>query len=103
MFFITKRKVRRMLLQLMNGANDARKTIEEDPDATEQDKRDAFMFVSGCIYCVCRALTILRGESDGTSSIREHIRGSNKPCEERRESKENGECAEDLAARTKES
>lgn len=97
MFFVTKRKVRRVLLQLMNDANDSRKAIESNPVATEEEKRDAFMFASGCIYCVCSALAILRGESDGTSSIRGNIRSADEPCEEGGACQEDGEQPKDIS------
>ena len=68
MFFIRKSKVRRTLLQLMNAANADRKTVRDNPNATEQEKRDAFMFASGCAYCAINALNALikpRGEDNG--------------------------------------
>lgn len=103
MFFVTKRKVRRMLLQLMNSANSSRKAIEENPAASEQEKRDAFMFASGCIYCVCHALTALRGESDGAPSIRGPVCQTDEPREAGGACQEDGEYAEGFTPWRKES
>ena len=79
MFFISKNKMMRVLLQLMNTANNDRKAVEENHSATEQDKRDAFMFASGCLYCAYHALKMLRGEPDGEIATREHIRYTDEP------------------------
>lgn len=62
MFFVTKRKVNKLLLQVMNSANEARKTSAANEKASEQDKRDAFMFAAGCIQCASIVLEQLKGE-----------------------------------------
>lgn len=62
---ISKVAVVRFLIGLLERIKVGRCKVEDNPDATDQEKRDAFMYAAGGIYAIVQILNMLRGEQDG--------------------------------------
>ena len=69
MWFITKRKVRNMILAVLNESTGAYNSLIKD-NVTEQRKRDAFMIQSGQTTMALNILTKLEGRRKNGKSKR---------------------------------
>lgn len=67
MFFITKRRVRKLLLKLMNEARADFNKLKSDERVLEQAKRDAFMYTTGYTGALLVVLRYIGGEPHGKS------------------------------------